>query len=96
MVATNRFLKHERGEIAVGMKVWDFLAQLATVMNTSVECLVRDYIRVPVQDFTEQQRCYMSVFEDKEGSQLGGAPDELQHSEMSDEMLMIEPTDSQQ
>lgn len=63
MVATNRFLKYQKGEVCKGMKVWQFLAKLATVMNTSVECLVKDYIRVPVQDFSEQQECYTSVFE---------------------------------
>ena len=63
MVATNRFLKFQKGKLCKGMKVWEFLAKLATVMNTSVECLVRDYIRVPVQDYSEQQQCYTSVFE---------------------------------
>jgi len=63
MVATNRSLNYQKGEVYKGMKVWDFLAKLATVMNTSAECLVKDYIRVPVQDFSEQQECYTSVFE---------------------------------
>ena len=72
-VFNNAFCNYRAGKVGVGCSELEFLCELATVGNTSVQCLCRDYLRQPVGSWSRAEQAFKCVFatgEDDEGHEF--------------------------